>query len=192
MIFFFVRYLIIGACLLIFLFVSASPALAWVPSSLQQYTVWNQFDATVSTFHRMGLIMSDAGYQTLFFGIIVLGIVIGGAVAIARSLFSGKTHSWDIIRWFGVVMMGVIIYLTFIRPTTQITVYDEVLNSTQTIGGVPEGIVMLAGLSNTIEKGFVDLIWTSGTSGILSGKCRGPHLVHSGPGVFRGCGFSRR
>ncbi len=162
MIFFFVRHLIIGACVLVFLFVSAPPALAWVPSSLQQYTVWNQFDATVNTFHRMGLIMSDAGYQTLFFGIIVLGIVIGGAVAIARSLFSGKTHSWDIIRWFGVVMMGVIIYLTFIRPTTQITVYDEVLNSTQTIGGVPEGIVMLAGLSNTIEKGFVDLIWTSG------------------------------
>ena len=163
MIFFFVRHLMIGVCLLAFLFVSASPAFAWVPSSLQQYTVWNQFDATVSTFHRMGLIMSDAGYQTLFFGIIVLGIVLGGAVAISRSLFSGKTHSWDIIRWFGVVMMGVIIYLTFIRPTTQITVYDEVLNSTQTIGGVPEGIVMLAGLSNTIEKGFVDLIWTSGT-----------------------------
>ena len=157
------RRILFPVCVTGILFISASPAFAWVPSSLQQYTVWNQFDATVNTFHRMGLIMSDAGYQTLFFGIIVLGIVIGGAVAIGKSLFSGKPHSWDIIRWFGVVIIGVIIYLTFIRPTTQMTIYDEVLNSTQTVGGIPEGIVILAGLSNTIEKGFVDLIWTSGT-----------------------------
>jgi len=162
MIFLIPRLLFFALCVSGILLTTGSPAFAWVPSSLQQYTVWNQFDATVNTFLRMGLIMSDADYQGLFFGIIVLGIVIGGAAAIGKSLFSGKTHSWDIIRWFGVVMMGVTIYLTFIRPTTQITIYDEVLNTTRTVGGVPEGIVMLAGMSNTIEKGFVDLIWTSG------------------------------
>ena len=66
------------------------------------------------------------------------------------------------MKWFGIIMAGIIVYLTFIRPTTQITIYDEVLNETQTVGGVPEGIVVLAGLSNAIEKGFVDMIWTAG------------------------------
>ncbi|MDA8404767.1 MAG: conjugal transfer protein TraG N-terminal domain-containing protein, partial [Desulfobacteraceae bacterium] len=134
-----------------------------MPASLKEYRVWNQFDATVNTFQKIGLIMSDARYQTLFFGIIVLGIVIGGIVTIGTGIFSGKTSSWDIMKWFGVIMTGIIVYITFIRPTTQITVYDEVLNETQTVGGVPEGIVVLAGLSNAIEKGFVEMIWTAGT-----------------------------
>ncbi|MFZ2634322.1 MAG: conjugal transfer protein TraG N-terminal domain-containing protein [Desulfosalsimonadaceae bacterium] len=145
------------------LFLSALPVYAAVPASLKEYTVWNQFDATVNTFQKLGLIMSDARYQTLFFGIIVLGIVIGGIVTIGTGIFSGKTSSWDMMKWFGIIMTGIIVYITFIRPTTQITIYDEVLNETQTVGGVPEGIVVLAGLSNAIEKGFVDMIWTAGT-----------------------------
>ena len=139
-----------------------STAYAAVPASLQEYTVWNQFDATVNTFQKLGLIMSDARYQTLFFGIIVMSLVIGGLISIGSGIFSGKASSWDMMKWFGIIMAGIIVYITFIRPTTQITVYDEVLNETQTVGGVPEGIVVLAGLSNAIEKGFVEMIWTAG------------------------------
>ncbi|MDA8404406.1 MAG: conjugal transfer protein TraG N-terminal domain-containing protein, partial [Desulfobacteraceae bacterium] len=144
------------------LLLSRSSAYAAVPAGLQEYIVWNQFDATVNTFQKLGLIMSDGRYQTLFFGVIVLGMVIGGMVSIGSGIFSGKTHSWDLMKWFGVIMAGIIVYITFIRPTTQITIHDEVLNETQTVGGVPEGIVVLAGLSNAIEKGFVDMIWTAG------------------------------
>jgi hypothetical protein len=145
------------------LFLSVSSAYASVPNSLKEYIVWNQFDATVNTFQKIGLIMSDGRYQGLFLGIIVLGMVIGGIVTIGSSIFSGKASSWDMLKWFGIIMTGIIVYLTFIRPTTQITIYDEVLNETQTVGGIPEGIVVLAGLCNAIEKGFVDMIWTAGT-----------------------------
>ncbi|MFZ2633656.1 MAG: conjugal transfer protein TraG N-terminal domain-containing protein [Desulfosalsimonadaceae bacterium] len=143
-------------------FLCVLPTYAAVPDGLKEYTVWNQFDATVNTFQKLGLIMSDGRYQTLFFGIIVMGLVIGGLISIGSGIFSGKASSWDMMKWFGVIMAGIIVYITFIRPTTQITIYDEVLNETQTVGGVPEGIVVLAGLSNAIEKGFVDMIWTAG------------------------------
>jgi len=75
------------------LFLSALPAHAAVPAGLQEYTVWNQFDATVNTFQKLGLIMSDTRYQTLFFGVIVLGMVIGGIVTIGSGIFSGKASS---------------------------------------------------------------------------------------------------
>ena len=139
-----------------------SPARADIPSQLKTYTVWNQFDATVRTFERLGLIMSDGRYQGLFFAMVVLGFLLGGIWATTRGMLMGHHTGWAWINWFGMIIMGVIVYLAFIRPTTQITVYDEVLNETKTVGGIPDGVAFVAGLSNTIERGFIDMIWTSG------------------------------
>ncbi|RLF53915.1 MAG: hypothetical protein DRN37_10980, partial [Thermoplasmata archaeon] len=156
------RISIIAFLLVISGLVSPSSSHAVVPNSLKTYTVWNQFDATVNTFQRIGLIMSDARYQSLFTAVIVFGLVFGGIFTIGLGMLSGHHPLWGWFKWFGIIMIGIIVYLTFIKPTTQITIYDEALNETQTVGGIPEGIVVVAGLANTIERGFVDMIWTSG------------------------------
>jgi len=156
------KYLLISF-LLVLVAGALSPAHADVPNALKTYVVWNQFDATVNTFQRIALIMSDSRYTGLFTGVIVIAMIIGGFYTFGRALVSGYNPLYGMLTWFGVIMMGVIVYLAFIRPTTQITIYDEALNETMTVGGVPEGIVFIAGLANTIERGFVDLIWTSGS-----------------------------
>jgi|GEM_PF-2458847 len=146
----------------IFLFL-ASPAVsfAWVPSSLKTYTVWNQFDPTVSAFQALGLLMSDSRYQDLFFGIIVIGILIGG-ISATLGAFTGRNPFGSFIRWFGLVVIGVMIYMTFVQPTTDMIIFDEATNQQTQVGGIPEGIVFLAGLTNVIEAGFVDMIATAG------------------------------
>jgi len=133
-----------------------------IPSSLKTYTVWNQFDATVRTFERIGLIMSDSRYQTLFFSIAVLGLIAGGVYATIKAMMQGHHPGYAWVQWLAVMILATIVYLTFIRPTTQITVYDETLNATKTVGGIPDGVAFIAGLSNVIENGLVDMIWTSG------------------------------
>jgi len=159
----FSRIFAIASLLFLSGLVSPAPSHAFVPDSLKTYVVWNQFDATVNTFQKIGLIMSDARYQELFAAVIVFGLIFGGIFTIGLGMLSGHHPLWGWFKWFGIIMIGVIVYLTFIKPTTQITIYDEALNETQTVGGIPEGIVLIAGLSNAIERGFVDMIWTAGS-----------------------------
>ena len=54
------RFVIIAALLLVSGLLFPAPSQTVVPNYLKTYTVWNQFDATVNTFQRIGLIMSDA------------------------------------------------------------------------------------------------------------------------------------
>lgn len=147
---------------LILLFWS-TPVFADVPGILRNYICWGDFDNVVLTFERVALMMSDVRYQGLFFGIIVLAIVFGVVKILGQGLTQGQITPWSWIKLGVTVIAGVAIYITFIRPTDPILVYDEALNQQKTVAGVPEGIVFLAGLTNLIEQGLVDIIWTSGS-----------------------------
>jgi len=129
----------IASLLLVSGLVSPAPSQAVVPNYLKTYTVWNQFDATVNTFQRMGLIMSDARYQGLFTAIIVFALVFGGIFTIGLGMLSGHHPLWGWFKWFGIIMVGIIVYLTFIKPTTQITIYDEALTRHRPSGGFLKG-----------------------------------------------------
>jgi len=122
------------------------------------YFVWNEFDATVDAFKTLGLVMSDPRYQGCFFGIIVIGFVFGGISAFFSAHAKGGDPLKTVIRWFGIFIIGVAIYLTFIKPTTSMTIWDQATNQQTTLGGIPVGIEFLAILSNTIETNFVSLI----------------------------------
>jgi len=138
-----------------------SPAWADVPSSVQTYTTWGDFDTVVNTFERVALMVSDSTYHGLFFGIIVISLVFGIISAFGRGFLSGQENPLAWVRVFGTIIIGVIIYQTFIQKTSQIVVYDETLNLQKTVADVPDGLILLAGISNKIEKGLVDIIWTS-------------------------------
>ncbi|MBU0993388.1 MAG: conjugal transfer protein TraG N-terminal domain-containing protein [Proteobacteria bacterium] len=133
---------------------------AALPSSIKTYTTWGDFDVVYNTFLKISLLMSDARYRDVYMSVMVLSIVLGFAAILIRN-FGSEAGLSGVLRLFGVIILGVIIYRTFILPTDSILIFDETLNLQGTVGGVPEGLILIAGLSNKIEKGFVDLIWTA-------------------------------
>lgn len=136
---------------------------AWadVPPSAQTYVTWGDFDVVVNTFERVALMVSDSSYHGLFFGIITISLVFGILSSFSRGFLTGQANSMAWIQVFGTIIVGVIIYQTFIQKTSQIVIYDETLNLQKTVADVPDGLILLAGISNKIEKGLVDIIWTS-------------------------------
>ena len=138
------------------LLLAASNALA---IDMEYYT-YNGFGAVVQAFQKIALIFSDNGYKALFFTVTALGIFIAGAAAYFQLLKGAK---FSPLAWAWPVGLGVCLYLGLVVPTGNITVYDPVLNRFQTVGNIPDGIVVVAGTLNKIERGLVDIISTSGT-----------------------------
>lgn|GEM_PF-4053684 len=131
---------------------------AYNPAQVE-YITFNSFDSIAPAFKRIGLIFSDAGYQGLFFTICVLGIVFAAAGFYMKAMSGMKGSA---LSWATPALIGAMIYLAFVVPKGTITVYDRTLNKMETIGGIPIGITMIAGLTNRMEVGLIDIIKTSG------------------------------
>lgn len=143
-----------------FLFVlllSASSAYAF---DLEYYT-YGGFGPVTQAFTRLALIFSDTAFQGLFGFMMVLGILAGG---IAWMLQAGAGRLSQ-ANWVVPIILGAGIYLGMFVPKGNLTVYDPVLNRFQTIGNIPDAIVLGAGGLNLIERGVVDIIDTSASSG---------------------------
>ena len=140
-----------------------SVAFAAVPPSLQTITVQGGFDVYAETFRRLALIMSDARYNNLFFTFIVIGIFIAGCVVISKSVFDGRAHMTSWISWLGMIIFGLIIFKAFIQPRSDLLIFDETNNQSITIGGVPDGVIFIAGLAKKIENGLIHIIEVSGS-----------------------------
>ena len=124
------------------------------------YYTWNGFDIEVEAWRILTLIFADNGYKTLFFAVITMGIFLGGFGTIF-GLMSG-TKQGSSLSWAWPLGLGVMLYLAFIVPKGNLTIYDPVANKFQTIPQVPNGLVAVAGILNKIEKGLSDIISTSG------------------------------
>jgi len=125
-----------------------------------EYYTYNGFGAVVTAFQKISLIFSDNGYRALFFTVTALGIFIAGAAAYFQLL---KGARFSPLSWAWPVGLGICLYLGLMVPTGNVTIYDPVLNRFQTVGRIPDGIVVVAGILNKIERGLVDIISTSGT-----------------------------
>ncbi len=137
------------------LLLASSPAWA---TDMEFYT-YNGFDAVVSAFTKVALIFSDAEYVGLFYTMTVLGILIGGISAYMRALQTFQAP--NLVGWLLPVLLGVALYTALIIPKGNLTVYDPVKNRFQTIGGIPDGLVVIAGVLNRIERGLVDIVSTA-------------------------------
>jgi len=149
------KAILIAAVLAVSLFSLPLPA----DASEQEYYVYNGFDAVLGAFQKVALIFGDNGYKTLFFSVVVLGILFGGIAAMARA--AGGTR-YSPFAWALPVGIGVVIFLALIVPKGTIHLYDPVKNRYQAVGGVPEGIVVLSGILNKVERGLVDIVSTAG------------------------------
>jgi conjugal transfer mating pair stabilization protein TraG len=123
------------------------------------YYTWGGFDAVASGFQRLALIFSDGGYRGLFFSVIVMAFMFGGFAIVARAATGARANP---ISWLIPILAGVVIYLGLVVPTGTIHLYDDQTNKYQAIGGIPDGIVAVAGVLNLVERGMVEIVSTSG------------------------------
>ncbi|MDO9567200.1 MAG: conjugal transfer protein TraG N-terminal domain-containing protein [Candidatus Desulfaltia sp.] len=134
-----------------------------IPDSLKTLTVYGELPYVVHALQRVALIMSDARYHGLFFGIMVMLLIGGVIMVVAKQVLGAKLAPVLWLSMFGTVFAGVIVYHTFIKNTSTILVTDETLGGKfESVSGVPDGIAFLLGMMNKIESGIVDIIWTSG------------------------------
>ncbi|MFP7756229.1 conjugal transfer protein TraG N-terminal domain-containing protein [Thermodesulfobacteriota bacterium B35] len=124
-----------------------------------EFYTYGGFNPIVQAFNTIALIFSDHAYQGLIFVVTVLGIFAAATGWIAKAATGVRIVP---MVWAIPVVFGAVMYLALFVPKGNITVYDTVLNRFQTIGGIPDAVVLVAGTLNKIEKGLIDIITTSG------------------------------
>jgi len=120
-----------------------------------EYHTYNGFDPILTAFQKVALIFGHNSFRGLFFSVVVAGILFGG-LALYMKAFMGNRFSLG--TWLTPLAVGVVLYLGLIIPTGNLIIYDDVLNRFQAVPGVPNGIVAVAGLTNLIESGLIDII----------------------------------
>ncbi|MEA3428056.1 MAG: conjugal transfer protein TraG N-terminal domain-containing protein, partial [Thermodesulfobacteriota bacterium] len=145
------------------IFLMPATVYADIPDSLKTLTVYGELPYVVHALQRVALIMSDTRYHGLFFGIMVMLLIGGVIMVVAKQVLGAKLAPVLWLSMFGTVFAGVIVYHTFIKNTSTILITDETLGGKfESVSGVPDGIAFLLGMMNKIESGIVDIIWTSG------------------------------
>lgn len=124
-----------------------------------EFYVWGGHDAVVNAFGKLALIFGDNAYKSLYFVVITAGLFFGGVTVFAKSL---GTANGSVMTWIVPTLIGVMVYLALVVPKGTIHVYDPVFNKNQAVGGIPDGVVAVAGILNKIERGLVDIVTTAG------------------------------
>ncbi len=133
-------------------------AFAFNPNHVEFYT-YGGFDAVDSAFKFIALIFSDSGYKGLFYTIMAASLFFAGATNYFRFL-QGRQEG-NILSWAGPVLIAFILFVAFVLPKGEVTVYDKVLNKQDTIGGIPIGITTVAGLTSEVGDGILQIIDTT-------------------------------
>lgn len=124
-----------------------------------EYYTYNGFTAVSMAWEKIALIFSDSNYMSLFFVTMTMGIFFAATATIFTLLRSGRG---SIFGWVWPIGMGMMIVMALIVPKGSLTIYDPVLNQFQTVNGIPNGVVALAGSLNKIERIVVEITNTSG------------------------------
>jgi hypothetical protein len=124
-----------------------------------EYYAYNGFDAIVPAFQKIALIFGDSGYAALLFCVLVVAFLFGALSMVVR----GVGGRFSPTAWAAPVAIGFVIYAAMIVPKGTLHIYDPVKNRDQAVGGIPDGVVMVAGALNRIERAFVEMIYTAVT-----------------------------
>ncbi|MFY9270815.1 MAG: conjugal transfer protein TraG N-terminal domain-containing protein [Candidatus Manganitrophaceae bacterium] len=147
-----IRYPILGILFLVFS--RPIPALAYA----MDYYTYNGFSAVVGAFQKIALIFSDSGYLGLFITLIVIGIFFGFSSFLVSAATGGRGGP---LSWALPIFVGVAIYHGMVLSKGTLHIYDPVRNQSQSVGGLPDGVVVLAGTLNLVERGLVDITSTA-------------------------------
>jgi len=123
-----------------------------------EFYTYGGFDAVVNAFVQLVMIFGNSSYQTLYYSAVVCGIAGGATVAFVK-LVAGMQS--NILGWAPIAALGMAIYVGLFVPKGNLTIYDPVFNKFQTVANVPNGVVIIAGTMNAIERGLVDIVSNS-------------------------------
>ena len=123
-----------------------------------EFYTYGGFSSVANAFRQVALILSDSGFTGLFFVVAVLGILFGG-IAFFMRMVSG-VHL-DPVSWTWPILLGMAVYMAAVVPKGSLTIYDPVINRFETIGDLPDGVVLVAGTLNKVERGLVEIIDTA-------------------------------
>ncbi|MFM5929834.1 MAG: conjugal transfer protein TraG N-terminal domain-containing protein, partial [Novosphingobium sp.] len=126
----------------------ATPALA-VETSFYTY---DGFAETVDAFRLVSMIFADPRYETLVMIIAVVGIALGAVIASVRGQGMG------LVAFGFQILVGVGLFIGLIGTTGTVHVYDRVRNAYQPVGGVPNLLVIVAGVTNLMERSLAEVI----------------------------------
>ncbi len=124
-----------------------------------EYYTYGGFEQIVGAFSKMALIFSDSGFGAAVFVAMVVGILFGGIALVMRAV-GGR---FSTLSWGVPLMAGYLVYAAMIVPQGTLYIYDPVANRNQAVGGIPDGIVFIAGAMNEIERFVVNTIYTTST-----------------------------
>ena len=119
------------------------------------FYTYNTFTETVDAFTRLALVFGDSRYTMLYASVAVLGILLSGIALYGKGLMGQKVNPLS----FAVpLLIGLAIYQAFILPKDKIHVYDKTINASQTIEGVPNGLIFVGYLLNSIERILIEIV----------------------------------
>jgi len=116
------------------------------------FHTYNGFSETVDAFRMVSLIFADHRYATLVLIMATVGIALGAVLASVRGSGIG------LVAFGFQILVGVGLFVGLIANTGTVHVYDRVKNAYQPVGGVPVLIVIVAGVTNMIERAMVETI----------------------------------
>ena len=127
---------------------STSPALALEAS----FHTYDGFAETVDAFRLASMIFADPRYETLVLIIAVVGLALGAVLAMIRGTGMGLVA-------FGLQMLvGIGLFVGLVATTGTVHVYGRVRNAYQPVGDVPNLIVLVAGVTNMMERALAETI----------------------------------
>ncbi|KJS02732.1 MAG: hypothetical protein VR65_04670 [Desulfobulbaceae bacterium BRH_c16a] len=144
----------------VFLILLPSIVLGETPDVFKEYVTYGNFYQTANSFERIALIVSDASFQNFLIVAFLGALLVWAGMVIGRFLFGGGVGN-SVIQGLVIILTGTLIFLAFIKPVGDMAVYDESSGRHKIISNIPDGIVILAGIQNTIVRSIVDMIWTS-------------------------------
>ena len=125
-----------------------APALALETS----FHTYDGFNETVDAFRLVSMIFADPRYETLVVIVAVVGIALGALLASVRG------NGMGVVAFGFQTLVGVGLFVGLVATTGTVHVYDRVRNAYQPVGDVPNLIVLVAGVTNMMERAIAETI----------------------------------
>ncbi|MBI5327459.1 MAG: conjugal transfer protein TraG N-terminal domain-containing protein [Deltaproteobacteria bacterium] len=131
------------------------------------FYTYGGFDIIVTALNSIALMFSDNNFTGLYWAFAAFTLLIYFTATWTKALFGGI--AMGIIEWGKTFFLAIILWVGLIAPVGTLIVYDAQTNKMQSIGNLPIGVVVVAGITNMVQRGFVDIVETA-TAPLVSYK----------------------
>lgn len=133
---------------------------------VNQYTTYGGTNEVVGdAFTRLTMIMSNPTFIWGYGCAMILAFALGGLFTGFRQLVKGDAGLGPWLTWFGTIIFGLMIMVSFFQGGDTLYVTDATTNDTTTVNNVPKGILVTAGMFNSVETWLIGLVDVAGLNG---------------------------